>query len=561
MTCSPNESIGLGHPRQANEVRAQEGPTSPSGRLASTIPAVILMALLLVYAACIFSTAIGLYHDDGIYVATAKSLAEGHGYRIDSDPETLAQTKYPPLLPLVLSVIWRIVPKFPENAPLLKLVSLASLLAWAGTCYCFFTRCIRVSRPAALWLLIAVLLNEWSLFCASAILTEHLYSALALGSLMILIRMESKFVIWAGILAGLAYLTRTTGCAVIAAGLVALVFQKRWKHAALFGTFALPFVAGWLLWQHANAVVPGNPIEAYYTAQNYSDWNLVFGSSLEKARAPFIGGLNVLLILTFPARSILSLPFNANTSFAIELLTSLPVWIFAIRGVRRLGKQTLPWVLYAAASFCILTVWAWPPDRFLLPVLPFFVGLAFAGLPRHLPTVPWTGALAFPLFKMTLACSTILSLGVPAFAVPPWLTAKEKRAPASDWKKVNAVCEWIRRNSPPDAVILANYDPMLYLYTGHKSVRPFPVEPGYLYYGITYDVAGSVAGFMNQTARYHPQYFVETGREEFEEASYHQIIQELTRRGTLEIAAEIAPGYRIYSVKAVPACMRDATGQ
>ena len=53
----------------------------------------------------IHGQAAGLYHDDGIYVAVAKSLVEGEGYRNGSLPTNPAQTKYPFLYSLVLSFI------------------------------------------------------------------------------------------------------------------------------------------------------------------------------------------------------------------------------------------------------------------------------------------------------------------------------------------------------------------------------------------------------------------------------------------------------------------------
>jgi len=46
---------------------------------------------------------LGQYHDDMIYWVTAKSLAQGSGYRILSLPDQPYQTKYPPLYPLLLS--------------------------------------------------------------------------------------------------------------------------------------------------------------------------------------------------------------------------------------------------------------------------------------------------------------------------------------------------------------------------------------------------------------------------------------------------------------------------
>ena len=56
----------------------------------------------------------GLYHDDGIYAAVAKSLAEGQGYRIASLPTNLR--KQNTISSLVSSPFtWKLDPKFPEN--------------------------------------------------------------------------------------------------------------------------------------------------------------------------------------------------------------------------------------------------------------------------------------------------------------------------------------------------------------------------------------------------------------------------------------------------------------
>src|SRR5579862_4805320 len=67
----------------------------------------------------------GHLHDDSIYFVCAKSLATGAGYRILSLPGRPYQTKYPPLLPALLSIVWRINPHFPEN------LRLAMLAMWA----------------------------------------------------------------------------------------------------------------------------------------------------------------------------------------------------------------------------------------------------------------------------------------------------------------------------------------------------------------------------------------------------------------------------------------------
>lgn len=89
--------------------------------------------------------------DGGIYLATAKSLAEGQGYRIQSLPEPLPQTKYPPLFPFLVSVIWQLAPRFPDNLPLLRLVSLFSTWGWALLVWWLVAREMG-RRELALWI-------------------------------------------------------------------------------------------------------------------------------------------------------------------------------------------------------------------------------------------------------------------------------------------------------------------------------------------------------------------------------------------------------------------------
>jgi hypothetical protein len=74
------------------------------------------------YALILQAPASGMYHDDGIYLVTGRALAEGEGYRIISLPDAPPQTKYPILFPFLLSLVWRIVPSFPNNLVWLRAV-------------------------------------------------------------------------------------------------------------------------------------------------------------------------------------------------------------------------------------------------------------------------------------------------------------------------------------------------------------------------------------------------------------------------------------------------------
>src|SRR5687768_445560 len=94
------------------------------------LSAVLLAGVICVAAATRMSPSIaGLYHDDGVYIVLAKSLAEGTGYTLMSLPSPQAQAKYPFLYPYVLSLIWRLQPSFPDNIWLLKLLNFVALFA------------------------------------------------------------------------------------------------------------------------------------------------------------------------------------------------------------------------------------------------------------------------------------------------------------------------------------------------------------------------------------------------------------------------------------------------
>jgi len=76
---------------------------------------------------------LGFYHDDSIYWVSARSLAVGDGYRIESLPGQPYQTKYPPLYCALLAGIWKLNPQFPSNLPLATLFSwlMLPLFLWA----------------------------------------------------------------------------------------------------------------------------------------------------------------------------------------------------------------------------------------------------------------------------------------------------------------------------------------------------------------------------------------------------------------------------------------------
>src|SRR5579862_1489120 len=156
---------------------------------------------------------LGYYHDDSIYWASAKSLADGRGYRISSLPGEPYQTKYTPVYPALLAIVWKLSPDFPANQPA------ATLLAWM----------LFPIYLAMLWHMLAQLdfsgWRRWALFLAGAfspvavvftftLMPELLSAALLFGVLILAENASAEprslwMPVSAGLLGALAYLTKS----------------------------------------------------------------------------------------------------------------------------------------------------------------------------------------------------------------------------------------------------------------------------------------------------------------------------------------------------------------
>ena len=163
----------------------------------------VLIPATLIFLAALAPGRFGEYHDDGIYVATAKALATNQGYRIISLPYEPPQTKYPPFYPLLLSFIWKINPRFPQNLTWMMLLSVITTLAFVGLTF----RYLISQRYAAGWqalLVVALFAINWrTLTLATGIYSEMLYGTLSVASLFIAERNENEVRRWLPIALGL----------------------------------------------------------------------------------------------------------------------------------------------------------------------------------------------------------------------------------------------------------------------------------------------------------------------------------------------------------------------
>ena len=503
----------------------------------------VLAGALLVwaYAICISLPSAGVFHDDGIYVVTARALAEGQGYRIISLPESPLQTKYPILFPWLLSLIWRIAPAFPDNLPLLRIVPVAATVVWLWLSWQLFLKC-RAPRPAAIAAVALTAMSPWVVFLSTSLLSETLFAALLTGSLLFLTKLHEdsppvgRVCALAGLLAGACFLTRTAGIAVVAAGFAWLLINGRRVGAVIFGVTAASLVVPWALWvlSHTGA----NAESSYYSASVYESWNVVSHYDWHEKLAVVAANAVYSILTPLAVWSLSATPWLAVPAVLLGACMLRGMWLTRMHPVT--------WCVIAYAGLIML--WVWPPVRFLVPMLPLFLWHVSIAI-RRVPVVPV--ALVVTAVIATSSAALFHTVSHARTRGVMWSRAES----AEDWHRLSALFDWIRRETPPDAVLTGNLDPTYFLYTGRKAVRAFNAEPYTLFYSanrIASEPLGSVSEFRRRLLAVGADYCVWSPAQGFGETPYfRRLLDEMSREvpGSLTIATgDTATGYVVYRI-------------
>lgn len=422
----------------------------------------------------------GDFHDDSVYYVTAKSLASGGGYRIESLPGEPAQTKYPPLYPLLLSVAWRIDPHFPHNLPLAAWISWLALPAVLAQLPLLFRR-LGLSRRRTWLALILFAVNPYVTLFSTQLLSEMLFLALALAAMLLVEGgldpgtspgMRIFLEVAAGVVGGLAYLTRSAGIVLLAAAVIYLWAEKKPGLALLFGAVTLPFVGGWMLWSRLNQVLTNDPSLIYYTDyfrnQLYSlslrDFHLYVWRNVDA----LLWGLGALIVP------------KVTGSWLLKVLAQV-IAVAMIAGIVRMVRrgQGVLYAMFAAIGAVLLCVCTFPANERL--VLPFFP-LALAGLVvetehfyetarvglRHKDRSQRVAASGLSgVFALILAGALALQIYVGQMFMREDAEHHRARIAAR-----TPAYEWARTNLPADASVLATEDVMFYLHIGRHAMRP-----------------------------------------------------------------------------------------
>lgn len=454
---------------------------------------------------------LGYYHDDSIYWVSAKSLAAGEGYKISSLPGEPFQTKYPPVYPALLALIWKFDPSFPSNLPYATLFAWFLLPLYVSMVWVFLKQAGFMWRERCLLTLVAGLSPVAAVFSFS-LMPELLFTALLLASVVLAEQVTSSMekaatwlVLFAGVCGGLAYLTKSSAGPLLFTAPLCLALQRQFRRAALFFGGMAPAVLGWQWWVAGHLSHSWDLVTLYYT--NYTGYQ-IYNVQLRDIPVVVWHNLDGFLmgagkLLTF------DVPYGSKH---LERVAA----VAAIAGCVRLARRTkqLQYPLAAAGITALMLIWHFTPDqRFVFPLFP----LLLAGLWTELSNVcralvlSWkkpatadraaavVGAGLLASFGFFIAFTTFNGL----FRFLPELFDAYR----TDFEARRPAYEWIVRNAPAQANVFAYDDPLLYLYTGRKSCS-LPVPPKFHYHDDENGIDQLLTSIPNFAEQYHLGYFL-----------------------------------------------------
>ena len=459
--------------------------------------------------------AFGLFHDDGVYTVVAKSLAQGDGYRIISLPGAPAQTKYPFLYSFLLSWFWRAAPDFPANIVALKALNIAVLLGIFFLAAGFYRRYFPRSGFGALVFALLVAANPIVFTFTDFVLSDLLFVFFALAALVICAEESESSVSFArvallGTVVGLACLTRLAAAPLVLAGAVYSLQRLGWRGGCGFLLIVALFLAPWFLWVSRAALPADDSLYAYYAfytlgKTDVGDFGAWLGAhaAIALANARYLADTFELLYLIplFPALGPVLIALTAVGMFVSFRRAEAAHWSFFL------------------SSIALLLFWPFHPGRYAAPVVPLLILFVFRGMKALDRWVDaWAGESALALAAKLVWLPALLIFILNGVWLSGYLLIHDEKTTRSvfasrlpfAWSGFEETFAWVRAHAPADAVLATAYDPMYYLYTGRRAIRPALHHPDtYFYpYGSAQPDVGSVKEIQPQLEKLRVNFLI-----------------------------------------------------
>lgn len=448
----------------------------------------------------------GYYHDDSLYLVSAKALATGQGYRVISLPGNPVQTKSPPAYPFLLSLVWRMYPSFPENVKAMMVLSVLVTFASLIVAWVYLTRLGYASPRVAMCVVVLTALNWRTIAVGTALFSEMFYTALSIGALYLAERYDGQernlFTGGGlGILLGLAFLTRTAGIALLVAVAVFFVMHRQTRRNVAPLSIAFCFVLAWVAWSYVNRPVAEGLNTAYHESYVQTFDRVLTEFQLHnhtsRAFALFsVVGKNALRLIPVSIPVVClgmkyEWPASVGETWLLPIVgLILFVFVLTVVAFARTFRGSLKGIrlLPIYVSVYLIFHLAWPyygHDRFLIPLLPFLLAFLIGELERLRRMVAKEISERADIGRMMsagligLVLLSIASVGAYNYGLglKRSLVQTKRDAALRTSEDLEAI-RWINANANPSDVLVCARDPMYYLYTGRQATMTSSLTEG-----------------------------------------------------------------------------------
>lgn len=411
-----------------------------------------------------YENKVALLGDNANYYILGKAIAQGDGYKQISDPNVRPNNHYPPGYPALISAVITV---FGDNIQAVKLFN--SLLFISSVLLIYFLISHWTNATVAFVAAIFCALNSHILFYSSIMMSEVPYLFFSLLSIFFFVKikphftLKDKYLYFTLIALIITYYIRSLGLALLIGMLAQLIVRKNWKQCLFF---LIAFILLALPWQIRSSDLGGSSYMRQLKMVN------PYQPSLGDATTDdFIDriGENFVRYVTKEIPSAFYPSFDpeyGNPANAGDWLFGLFLIGIGIWGLWIIRNYRFLLLFYLLATFGILMLWpqVWYGVRFIVPIIPLFYA-SFAAVIGYVlyerfkfNRSDWKPYLLLLLVFPLLSSVNDLHKAVSAPYHPAW---------ASYFK----AAEWVKRNTPKDAIISTGKPTLFYLYADRPTIR------------------------------------------------------------------------------------------
>lgn len=415
------------------------------------------------------SQAVGVVHDDAMYVILARSLATGQGFRYLNLPGTPAATHFPPGYPALLAVLSWIAPAFPRNLIVFKAMN-AVLLAAGAVLVTNFARSRVLSARWSVGLGLVSAISIPMLILGSMVLSEPLFFAALVALLPGLesladrpASMRRAVLLGAGIAA--CVLVRSNAIVLLPAVAIVLVARRRWRDMALVALATIVCLLPWQLWTAAHSGALPAPLQGNY--ESYTSWWFrglaVMGAGMVPTTLAMTG------VATTRMFAVLFSPIGGS---AAHWVTLIALAALAVAGVRSTWRRIPVTLLFLAGYMVLVMLWPFPPERFVWAVWPLLLLILAVGASAAVAEVRTLGSRMFerPGQVALTAAFAWVAIGYGLYEVRGARGSWWSSVPRANAPRISAASDWVSEHTERAQVIAAEDEGAVYLYTGRPTV-------------------------------------------------------------------------------------------